>query len=736
MTTTYRYAATCPKGVERLLADELRALGASGVRETRAAVTFTGDLSAGYRACLWSRIASRVLLNLAEFPAATAEELYAGVAAIPWEEHLASDGTLAVDVVGTTTGLTHTRFAAQKAKDAIVDRLRERTGTRPSVEFDRPNVRISLRLHRERAILSIDFAGEPLHQRGYRTPGEQAEAPLKENLAAAVLVRAGWPEVAARGGTLVDPMCGSGTLLVEAALMAADQAPGLLREYWGFAGWLGHDEDVWHDLLDEADGRAEAGREAVPLILGRDSDSNALTLARACAKRAGFGSAITIEWGELATLAAPEGAVRGLVVTNPPYGVRLGESEELVGLYATLGERLLAGFDGWQAGILTSEETLAKATGLRSSAAFTLYNGALEIKLYRFEIALSQTRAEVLRSEPVTRSAGAEMLVNRLRKNVRHLGKWARREGVTCYRVYDADLPEYAVAIDLYQGAGADAGRRFAHVAEYAPPAEVDPVAAEARLAEAVAAAAEVLEVPVDSVAVKVRRRQRGTSQYERQAERGELIEVAEGGLRLLVNLHDYLDTGLFLDHRPARAMVRELSAGKRFCNLFAYTGAASVYAAAGGATAVHTIDLSAVYLDWAGRNMELNGFGDAGGVRYFATDALRWIAEERRRVEGGFADPYGVIFCDPPTFSASKKMGDRTIDVQRDHVSLVNDVVSLLAADGVLVFSTNLRTFKLDYEALAHLQIEDITAATIPPDFSRNARIHQCFLVRAKSAR
>ena len=733
MSLTFRYAATCPKGVEPLLAVELRTLGAAEVRETRAAVTFAGPLEIGYRACLWSRLASRILLTLAEFPAASAEDLYAGVAALPWEEHIAPDGTLAIDVVGSTAGLTHTRFAAQKAKDAIVDRLRERTGSRPSVEFERPDVRVNLRLVRERGTLSIDLAGDPLHERGYRTPGEQAEAPLKENLAAAVLVRAGWPEIASEGGALVDPMCGSGTLLIEGALMAADQAPGLLREHWGFADWLGHDADVWHALLDEADDRAEAGRARLPIIAGSDADARAVELARACARRAGFGGAIAIGQRELAALEPPAGALPGLVATNPPYGVRLGESDDLAGLYAALGERLLAGFDGWRAAIMTSDESLARATGLRSSAAHTLYNGAIAAKVYRFEVSAGSVRAEVRRA-PEARSAGAEMLANRLRKNLRHLGKWARREGVSCFRVYDADLPEYAVAVDLYEGAGRDAGRRFAHIAEYAPPPEIDAGVAEARLAEAIDVVAEVLEVAPTDVAVKVRRRQRGTSQYEKLAARSEFVEVAEGGLRFEVNLHDYLDTGLFLDHRPVRAMVRELATGARFLNLFAYTGTASVYAAAGGATAVNTVDLSETYLEWAKRNMALNGFAERTGARYFATDAMRWLAEERRRVEAGLADPYGLVFCDPPTYSSSKKMTERTFDVQRDHVRIIDDAAALLADNGVLIFSTNLRTFKLDVDALAHLAVEDVTPSTIPPDFARTPRIHQCFLVRRRT--
>lgn len=729
MSETYTFAAPCPRGVEPLLAAELAALGVSDVRERRAVVTFAGPLADGYRVCLWSRLASRVLLTLAEFSADSADALYAGVAAIAWEDHIAPEGTLAIDVVGTTSGLTHTRFVAQKAKDAVVDRIRDAHGTRPSVSFERPDVRLNIRLFRERATLSLDLAGEPLHVRGYRTPGEQAEAPLKENLAAALLVRAGWPEIAASGGALVDPMCGSGTLLIEGALAAADQAPGLLRQHWGFSGWLGHDGDVWHDVLDEADERAERGRERLPVIVGSDTDERALDLARACARRAGLGDLVKVERLDLADLAPPDGAGHGLVITNPPYGVRLGETDALEPLYRTLGQRLLAGFGGWQAAVFTAEESLARATGLRSSSAHTFYNGAIETKLYSFQVSPGAARAEVKRA-PEPRSAGAEMFANRLRKNARHLGKWARREGVTCYRVYDADLPEYAVAVDLYQGTGPDEGLRLAHVAEYAPPASIDPAVAEARLAEAVEAVADVLEVAPSDVAVKVRRRQRGTSQYERQAERGEFVQVAEGGLRFLVNLHDYLDTGLFLDHRPVRGMVRELATGRRVLNLFAYTGAASVYAAAGEASAVNTVDLSATYLDWAQQNMALNGLADRPGVRFMRSNALTWLAEERRRVEAGVADRYGLVFCDPPTFSASKKMGAQTFDVQRDHVALITDAAAVLADDGVLLFSTNLRSFKLDREALAGLEIEDITAETIPPDFARNPKIHRCFRI------
>lgn len=730
MTTSHPYAATCPKGVEHLLADELRGLAASDVRETQAAVTFSGPIGLGYRACLWSRLASRVLLTLTEFPAATADDLYAGVSGVPWEDHVPPDATLAIDASGRTSGLVNSKFAAQKAKDAVVDRLRERTGSRPSVDLVAPDIRLNLRLHRERAALSLDLSGPPLHERGYRMPGEQAEAPLKENLAAAVLLRAEWPPIAAGGGSLVDPMCGSGTLLVEGALIAADQAPGLLRERWGFAVWRGHEAGTWAALLDEADGRAEAGRGGLPVIAGSDADARALVLASGCVKRAGFGGRILLEERGLADLVPPASAVPGLVVANPPYGTRLGAGEDLTALYMLLGERLLTGFEGWKAAVFTADDSLARAVGLRSHAVHTLYNGAIETKLYRFEVSQRQARAEVRRA-PEVLSPGASMFANRLKKNVRHLAKWARREGVSCYRVYDADLPEYAIAVDLYQGAGPDTGRRLAHVAEYAPPPTVDPAAAEHRLIEAIDVVADVLEVLPADVAVKIRRRQRGTSQYERLGERGEFVEVGEGGLHFLVNLHDYLDTGLFLDHRPVRALVRRQAAGKRFLNLFAYTGSASVCAAAGGAASVTSVDLSATYLDWARRNLALNGFAEGPKMRLYRADASRWVTDERRRIEEGRAKPFGLVFCDPPTFSVSKRMGEHTFDVQRDHVTLMRDAAALLEQDGTLVFSTNAQRFRLDVASLGGLQADDVSAATVPSDFARSPRIHSCFVIR-----
>jgi len=699
---------TAPRSLVPLLAAELASLGGQGILEDRAGVACHGDLTFAYRICLWSRLASRVLFPLATFQAADAEELYRGASAVAWEDHLAAQGTLAVDCTLANATLRHSHYAALRVKDAVVDRFRELFGVLPSVAQERPDLRINLHIDKDTATLSLDLSGESLHRRGYREDG--GLAPLKENLAAAILLRAGWPDVAAAGGALVDPMCGSGTLLLEGALMAADIAPGLLRPYFGFLGWKRHDPDLWERLVAEAQERRQIGLAGLPPIFGSDSDSRALRAARANADRAGLAERISITRREVADLLPPQETPAGLVVTNPPYGERLGKESALVLLYAALGRRLKEHFGGWRAAVFTGNPGLASHLALRAHRRHSLDNGALRCKLLHFTLAVrSQPNGE---APPRPLSAGAEMFANRLRKNLRTLRRWAEREKIDCYRLYDADMPEYAVAVDWYHG--------WVHIQEYAPPPSVDAQQARRRLREVMAATAAVLEVPRERIVLKVRRRQKGATQYERFDQRGAFQEVNEGGYRFLVNLTDYLDTGLFLDHRLTRTLVGSLARGKDFLNLFAYTGAASVHAAGGGARSTVSVDLSRTYLEWAERNLRLNGF-TGPRHRLIQGDCLEWLAACRER--------FVLIFLDPPTFSNSKRMS-ATFDVQRDHVALLQQAARLLTADGVLIFSNNNRRFRMDHDALGDLAIEEITAETIPTDFARNPKIHNCWRI------
>ena len=725
MSDRHELYLTCPKGLEGLLAEEARTLGLQEVREHTSAIRGSADMETAYRLCLWSRLANRVLLVLERFSMNNAEDLYHGVQGVDWQDHLAADGSLAVEFSGHGSGIDNTHFGALKVKDAIVDRLRNRDGLRPSIDKLNPDVRVHLRLDRGEAILSLDLSGHSLHQRGYRL--QQGAAPLKENLAAAVLIRAGWPRIAAAGGALTDPMCGVGTFLVEGAMIAADIAPNLKRERWGFSAWLGHVPALWRKVHDEAVARAAAGLAKPPLwIRGYEADPRLIQPGRNNVERAGLGGWIKIYQGEVGTFEPrPDQHQKGLVISNPPYGERLGDEASLLYLYQNLGERLRQACMGWEAAVFTGAPELGKRMGLRSHKQYAFWNGSLPCKLLLIKVQPDQfvtgerravdtevepgQRAPAMATEAARLSEGAQMFANRLQKNLKQLGKWARREQVECYRLYDADMPEYAVAVDLYKD--------WVHVQEYAAPRSIDPEKAQARLLDVLAAIPRALGVSQERVVLKRRERQSGTRQYERQATQGQFLEVTEGSVKLLVNLTDYLDTGLFLDHRPMRMRIQREAAGKRFLNLFCYTATATAHAAKGGARSTTSVDLSKTYLDWARRNLSLNGFSDKH--RLEQGDVMAWLQSAR--------DTFDLIFIDPPTFSNSKRM-EGVFDIQRDHVELLDLAMARLAPEGVLYFSNNFRRFELDANLAERYGVEEISAQTLDPDFARNGKIHRAW--------
>ncbi|PKQ16086.1 MAG: bifunctional 23S rRNA (guanine(2069)-N(7))-methyltransferase RlmK/23S rRNA (guanine(2445)-N(2))-methyltransferase RlmL [Actinobacteria bacterium HGW-Actinobacteria-7] len=731
MSDRHAFFAPCPRGTEGLLADELRRLGLHGVRPQRAGVLFSGEMTHAYRALLWSRLASRILLSLGDVDATSADTLHAGVTAMPWEDHVRPEGTIAIDSTGVNDALRNTQFTTVRVKDALADRFTEKFGQRPSVDTNAPDLRINVVVRGETARISIDLSGEPLHRRGYRTPGVQVAAPMKETLAAAVLDIAGWRETAAGGGAFLDPMCGSGTLAIEAALMAGDVAPGLSRERWGFDRWLGHDADTWNELVRRAGEKRDRGLAKLPPILASDSDSRSVEIAADCVRRAGLEGHVTVVCVPLIDTVRPEGFSAGLVACNPPYGERLSERAELGALYTQMTAHLSSEFEGWKLAVISSDTDLARGLHLRPLLVHELFNGRIPAPVSVFApdataigattVTRPDTGSDSLELPPPDAAAGA--FSNRLRKMAKHVGTWARRSGVGCYRVYDADLPDYNLAVDVYTD---ESGTRYAHLAEYAPPADIDPGRASRRMEWATLSVASVLDIEPDNVFVKRRERQRGTAQYERMARSGVTITVAENDLRFEVNLSDYLDTGLFLDHRDTRAWLRELASGTRFLNLFAYTGTASVYAAAGGAASTTTVDLSTTYLDWAKRNFALNG-GSGLQHRFERSDSFDYLRLAR---DAGSA--YDLIFVDPPTFSNSKRT-DSTFDVQRDHVALVIACGKVLAPGGTIVFSCNRRKFAFDAETLAAegFECSDATARTIPKDFERTPGIHTCWTVR-----
>ncbi|MET0281963.1 MAG: bifunctional 23S rRNA (guanine(2069)-N(7))-methyltransferase RlmK/23S rRNA (guanine(2445)-N(2))-methyltransferase RlmL [Steroidobacteraceae bacterium] len=721
-----RFVATVPRGFSDLLVGEIAAFGGAGIRETSGGVSFDGTLAVGYRALLHSRLASRVLLQIAQAPVGTVDDLYALARNVDWREHMDARGTLACEFTGKHPGINNTHYGTLKLKDAIVDQLRDTTRMRPVIETQRPDLRVHAHATRAGVALLIDLAGDSLSRRGYRLAG--GEAPLRENLAAGILMRAGWPRILKEGGELLDPMCGSGTFAIEAAWMATDTAPGLMRDFWGFQAWRGHDAAVWKELVAEA--KARALQQLPVVIRGSDINRGAIATAQANARRAGVGRDLVFEQQDISAARPADvlSAVPGLLVVNPPYGQRIPGGDEAADAHRAIGEALRGPFSGWHAAVLTGEPRLGQLIGNEAARVHTVWNGAIECRLLRFLPGARKTRREAVRGIVIddaatAQSSGAQMFANRLRKNMAHLGKAARRENVGCWRLYDADMPEYALAIDLYTGAGPDAGRRWLYVQEYAPPATVDPEAARRRREEALAVLPEVTGVPYADIRLRMRRQQKDGGQYAKVNRREEFHVVEEGGIQLRVNLEDYLDTGLFLDHRATRLRIGREARGKRFLNLFCYTGVATLHAAAGGAVSSLSVDMSRTYLDWAADNLALNGL-NTPAHELLQADAIRWLAEQPT------APRFDLIFLDPPTFSNSARMQD-VLDIQRDHATLIEHCMRMLAPAGVLLFSTNFRYFQMD-TALSRFRVADVSAATLPFDFKGNPRIHRCFELRA----
>ena len=696
--------ASTARGLEELLKTELENLGAQHAQVVQGGVHFEGDTRLIYQSLMWSRLASRIILPLNECKVYSDLDLYMGVQAIDWTEIFNPGATFAVHFSGLNEEIRNSQYGAMRVKDAIVDSFTRKNMERPNVDREQPDMRINVWLNKETAHIALDLSGDGLHLRGYRD--RAGLAPMKETLAAAVVMRSGWQP----GTPLLDPLCGSGTLLIEAAMLATDRAPGLHRGHWGFSGWAQHDEALWKEVKAEAQTRARRGlADYGSRFYGSDSDARVIDIARSNARRAGVSELIDFNVKDVAQLTnpQPEGP-HGTVLSNPPYGERLESEPALIAMHSLLGRTLKNNFGGWNVSLFSASPELLNCLQLRADRQFKAKNGPLDCVQKNYSIAEN--------FGDIKASGMADDYANRLRKNVKKLEKWARQEGIECYRLYDADLPDYNVAVDRY----AD----WVVVQEYAPPKTVDPQKARQRLLDVIAATITVLGIAPNKLVLKTRERQKGKNQYQKMNEKGEFMEVSEYNARLWVNLTDYLDTGLFLDHRIARRMLGQMSKGKDFLNLFSYTGSASVHAGLGGAASTTTVDMSRTYLEWAERNLRLNGL-TGRQHRLMQADVMGWLRETDEQ--------FDLIFIDPPTFSNSKRM-DEAFDVQRDHLSLMKDLKRMLRKGGTIMFSNNKRGFRMDHDGLAELGLkaQDITQKTQSQDFARNRQIHNCWLITA----
>ncbi|MGR4999427.1 bifunctional 23S rRNA (guanine(2069)-N(7))-methyltransferase RlmK/23S rRNA (guanine(2445)-N(2))-methyltransferase RlmL [Vibrio celticus] len=704
-----QYLAVTSNGLENLLVEELTQLGITNAKPVQAGVKFKATNEQIYRCCLWSRLASRFVRVLSEFTCMDDMDLYLSTTAVNWVNQFHSSKRFVVDFNGTNNEIRNSQYGAMKVKDAVVDCFEKKSLPRPSISKENPDVRIHVRLHRDKAILGVDMVGSGLHQRGYRP--ESGRAPLRETLAAAILLRSGWDATK----PFLDPMCGSGTLVIEAAMMAANMAPGVKRQKWCFESLEDFEPELWAEVKAEANVQGRRGVKKVECkFYGYDNDERMIKTARDNARRAGVEELIEFEVGDAAKLKRPTEFTDGVIVSNPPYGERLGTEPGLIALYTAFGAQLKAEFGGCNASIFSSSDELLSCLRMRADKQFKLNNGALPCHQKNYSIS---DRPMSARPTGEQEQLIAPDFANRLKKNIGKIGKWAKKEQLDCYRIYDADLPEYNVAIDVYPG--------HLVIQEYAAPKDVPEEKAKRRLTDIIRASIQVTGVEANNVVLKVRQKQKGRSQYQKMAQDSSNLEVNEYGVKLIVNLHDYLDTGLFLDHKITRRRIGEMAAGKDFLNLFAYTGSASVHAAVGGARSTTTVDMSNTYLEWAKQNMELNG--RVGRQHQFVqADCLQWLVKEQ--------GSYDLIFIDPPTFSNSKRM-DQSFDVQRDHIQLMENLKRLLREEGTIVFSNNKRHFKMDLEALDELGLkaQNISAKTLPLDFSRNKHIHNCWLITHK---
>lgn len=761
------FFATCPKGFEHLLAGELSSFGIPSVRPLKGQVAFSGDLGDAYVACLWSHLASRVMLVLGRIEATDADALYEGVASIPWEDHLVPDATFAVDAHGTNQELRNTRYVALHAKDAIVDRMVRVTGTRPEVDTERPGLVIAVRVGKERATVALDLSGEPLFRRGYSLGNRNVPvAPLRPDYAAALLEAGAWyRNCRHESPTLVSLYSGVGTVLAEAALEALDQAPGLRRRRWGFDRWAQHDQTAWDDVVATAHDRADAAHGTPIRLVSLETRPGTQQTQLNTLRSAGLGSVPTSFVGTKVLGDAIKTLEQGPLVVGDLSWIDPGNVAQEAEALGTVSAAAQAAAKATGLALLSPDDLADSAVGTKAAQVEDVLVGSSSATIRSFEPEdLGAARPMVTLKNQTTVPVfvpASDQFAARLQKNARLRAKWAKREDVTCYRVYDSDLPDYAVSIDLYQAATGKG--RWLYISEYRAPKEIDPALAHERLMDVLAIAPKVLGVASGDVYLRIRSHGRGGAQYAdkgKPARRGGYDDrydegyeydgydyddeyarptlalppgahlIDEGGLTFEVNFENRLDCGIFLDHRETRSLLREMAkdtyGSKRFLNLFAYTGTATCYAADGGMHHTTTVDMSRPSLEWAERNMARNGF-TGPDHEFVQADVIDWISEQRHT-----RNRWDLIFCDTPTFSNSSRMHHGSWDVQRDHAELLIGVSRLLIEGGQCVFSCNLRSFKPDVEYLNRygVEIEDITPQTIPEDFKRNPKVHHTYLV------
>ncbi|TMP41916.1 bifunctional 23S rRNA (guanine(2069)-N(7))-methyltransferase RlmK/23S rRNA (guanine(2445)-N(2))-methyltransferase RlmL [Pseudoalteromonas citrea] len=699
-----QFIALTSIGIEHLLAEELEQAGVTLGKQSVGSVRFETDNSTAQRICMMTRFATRIMLLIDESEEISNKDaLYKFARFQAWQDWFGPTQTFAIEFNGTNTELKNTQFSGLVIKDGVVDYFNDLYEQRPNVDKSEPNIRIIAKLNRDKCALYIDYSGPRLSDRGYRT--KQGKAPIREHLAAALVKRSGWLDDITQ--PLFDPCCGSGTLLIEAAGMANNAPTNTEREF-AFKRLPSFRKAKFDIVKAEL---KEQQQDNNLWLIGSDIDSKLVEVAEQNAGRAGVSNTIKFKQGDANQLKSI--AKRpGVVISNLPYGERIGSMAELVNLHRNMGVAFKKYFPNWKLALLGTDDSLFKLLKLSREKRYKFKNGPLDAEFNLYEL----NERQVNQNERATglNYEGSSAFANRVKKNKQALKSWLKKEQVSAYRVYDADIPEYNVAVDVYNDC--------AVIFEYAAPKEIEDDVAQKRLQDVITLTAQQLNIEPENIAVKVRKRQKGEAQYTSMDKQNRFEIVEEFGAKFKVNLFDYLDTGLFLDHRLARRYIQENANGKRVLNLFAYTGSVSVHAALGGAKAVTTVDMSKTYLKWAEENFALNELKNTR-FRFEQADCLKWLEHAQGQ--------YDLIFLDPPTFSNSKRMKE-AFDVQRDHIQLLTWIKNILSPSGTLVFSNNKRGFKMDEVALIGLGLkaENISEKTLSPDFKRNKQIHNSWLI------
>ncbi|AFJ43878.1 bifunctional 23S rRNA (guanine(2069)-N(7))-methyltransferase RlmK/23S rRNA (guanine(2445)-N(2))-methyltransferase RlmL [Francisella orientalis] len=714
----FTFFASCAKGIELLLKDELDTLSISS-SEKLAGVEFEGSFEDAYKVCIYSHLASQVMLKIATQKVTDQQALYDFISSINWLDYFDVNTSFKIILSGKHYDFNNTMFVSQKTKDAIVDQFRRETKERPNIDTDNPDNIIKLHLHKQYVNVFLCLNIESLHKRSYRQ--FQGQAPLKESLAAAILIKAGWlDELKKDQPILIDPMCGSGTILIEAALMAKNIAPVLLNKEFKLFNSKLYDEDLWSKLLEIA---KKAQKPTNAIIQGYDIDNNVLDKADRNIYQAGVEDVVNIKRQDIHDL-ENEFESDGLIVTNPPYGERLYDDQldELLDIFNGFGDRLSQDFYGWKVAILTSFDESIKEMQLRTTKKNKFYNGAIETVLYQFDINEharfkheSQLEKNIRLAEASADKSDEHIdFSNKLKKNLKNLKPWLKQSGVECYRLYDADIPTFAVAVDIYG--------EHVFLQEYRADATIDQNMAKQRFYQAIYQIHKTLDIQYENIHTRVRQRQKGKEQYQKNNDKNNFHVINEFDAKFYVNFDDYLDTGIFLDHRKIRQLVAKTSKNKTLLNLFSYTCTASVHAALKGAKTT-SVDMSNTYLEWGKNNFELNSL-DIKKHNFIQADCTRWLKSN--------SEKFDVIFLDPPTFSNSKRIDD-ILDIQRDHELLINLAMDSLKKDGVLYFSNNYRRFKMSQQIIAKFNCENIDKICLSRDFLSNKNIHNCWEIKYK---